>query len=69
MNIVVFVVPIKSEATAISSFPISDYVLVFIECCDEMICMFFFELFDAKIINADTEFCGWFFVFLDTRGV
>ncbi len=52
------VVPIQCHPNVLFSCPITCKFIVFFECILEMLCMFFTDVFDAKIIDNQCELYG-----------
>jgi hypothetical protein len=52
------VVPIQCYSDVLFACPITCKFVVFFECILEMLCMFFANVFDAKIINNQCELYG-----------
>ncbi len=52
------VVPIQSYPDVLFACPIERKFVVFFECILEMLCMFFADVFDAKIIDNQCELYG-----------
>ena len=47
----VFVVPFKINTCVFFPLPVSSDHVVFLQCVKEMLCVFFADIFDAKIID------------------
>jgi hypothetical protein len=58
MDVALFVVPIQCYSDVSFACPIACKFVVFFECIHEMLCMFFTDVFDAKIINNQCELYG-----------
>ncbi len=56
---VLVVVPIQCYPNVLLACPIAYKFVVFFECILEMLCMFFTNVFDAKIINNQCELYGF----------
>ena len=55
---VIRVVPFKGDSTLEASVPICRYCVVFTECMDEVACMFFANVFHAKVVDHESETNG-----------
>ncbi len=58
MDMALVVVPIQYYPDVLFACPIAHKFVVFFECVLEMLCMFFTNIFDAKIINNQCELYG-----------
>ncbi len=58
MDLALVVVPIQCYPNVSFSCPIVHRFVVFFECVLEMLCMFFANVFDAKVINNQCELYG-----------
>ncbi len=58
MDSALVVVPIQCYPNVLLACPITCKFVVFFECFLEMLCMFFADLFDTKIINNQCELYG-----------
>ena len=47
-----FVVPFKINACVFLPLPVSSDHVVFLQCVEEILCVFFANIFDAKIIDS-----------------
>ncbi len=59
MDLAIVVVPIQCYPNVPFSCPISHKFVVFFECVLETLCMFFADLFDAKVIENQFELYGF----------
>ena len=51
----ILVVPFEGDSTVEASVPICRDCVGFIECVDEVVCMFFADVFHAKVVNHESE--------------
>ncbi len=58
MDLALVVVPIQCYPDVLFSCPIAHKFVVFFECVLEVLCMFFADVFDAKVINKQCELYG-----------
>ncbi len=58
MDVALVVVPIQCYPNVLFACPITCKFVVFFECVLEMLCMFFANVFDAKIIDNQCELYG-----------
>jgi hypothetical protein len=58
MDLALVVVPIQCYPDVLFSCPIAHKFVVFFECILEMLCMFFVDVFDAKVIDNQRELYG-----------
>jgi hypothetical protein len=59
MDMALVVVPIQCYPSVLFAYLIACMVVVFFECVLEMLCMFFADVFDAKIIDNQCELYGF----------
>jgi hypothetical protein len=59
MNMALVVVPIQCYSDVSFACPIACKFVVFFECILEMLCMFFTNVFDAKIIDNQCKLYGF----------
>jgi hypothetical protein len=67
MDLVLVVVPIQCYPDVSFACPIACKFVVFFECVLEMLCMFFADVFDAKIIGSKCELYGSYVVLPKSR--
>ncbi len=58
MDVALVVIPIQCYPDVLFACPIACKLVVFFECILEMLCMFFADVFDAKIIDNQCELYG-----------
>ncbi len=67
MDLVLVVVPIQCYPDVLFACPIACKFVVFFECFLEKLCMFFANVFDAKIIDNQCELYGSFVMLSKSR--
>ncbi len=67
MDVALVVVPIQCYPNVSFSGPIACKFVVFFKCVLEMLCMFFADVFDAKIVDNQYELYGSYIVLPKSR--